>query len=179
MRKLYYFILFFAPTLLIASEAGEHHASVTDLIAPAINFCLLMGFLFYKLKKPISSHFTNKSEQVAQTLERVALKSQEAKSKLETQTNKLKKVDTEVEKILKSAEAEVIDFKKRYAAETQERISKMKEDAATRVAVEKNSMISQINRELIEKLVSKAKNKISSDSSLKNKVTTGILKELR
>ncbi len=55
---------------LASGGEGAHHGSAADLIAPAVNVALLLGFLVWKLKKPLSDSFTKKSEEITNTIER-------------------------------------------------------------------------------------------------------------
>lgn len=64
-----------------SSGHGEgHHASITDLFAPAVNVGILLGVLVWKLKAPLRHYFVTKSEDVANTLERANLKSKRQRS---------------------------------------------------------------------------------------------------
>ena len=74
------------PSALAAGNGGHGHLS--DLIAPLVNVVVLVGFLVWKLKKPLSDHFTAKAEEIANTLERASLKSKEAEVMLQAQQKK-------------------------------------------------------------------------------------------
>ncbi|MBL7665402.1 MAG: ATP synthase F0 subunit B [Bacteriovoracaceae bacterium] len=176
---LFWFVLSqFSQTVMAASD-GAHHGSVYDLIAPAVNFLILFGFLSIKLKKPISNHFTQKATDIEASMKRASEKAKQAEKNLAEQKAKLSKVDAEVSKIMEEAKTEVTTFVKNYDDEIQARVKKMRVDGVTRVEAEKNSLIMEINGELIDKVVAKTKEKISKDSSLQTKVAANLLKELR
>ena len=46
---------------LYAGGGGGH---ISDLLYPAVNFFLFFGFLVWKIKKPLSEMFTEKSKEV-------------------------------------------------------------------------------------------------------------------
>ena len=83
--------------LSIASKAwssseghgGEHHESITDLIAPAINVGILFGVLIYVTKDKLRTFFISKSDEVANTLQRADIKAKEAALMLENQNKKI------------------------------------------------------------------------------------------
>ena len=74
------FSTLFISTTAFASGGGGHDVSVMDLIPPAINFFLLLGFLIYKIKGPLSNYFTEKANLVEETVERANIKAKEATS---------------------------------------------------------------------------------------------------
>jgi hypothetical protein len=55
----------------------------------------------------------------------------------------------------------------------------MRKDADLRVQAEMSSLVHELNRELVDRVVAKAKTKIKSDNSLQGKVTEKLLKEIR
>jgi F-type H+-transporting ATPase subunit b len=118
-------ILILSLTTLSAFAAGNGgHGSVTDLIAPAINFFILFGFLAFKLKGPAREHFTNKAKNIKETIERASQKSQQAEAKMKEQKDKMNNLDNAKKEILASAENEANDFANRNKKETTERIEK-------------------------------------------------------
>ena len=54
--------------------AAAHHGHVSDLLAPLVNVVVLVGFLVWKLKKPLSDMFTKQAEEISNLLERASLK---------------------------------------------------------------------------------------------------------
>ncbi len=178
MNKLF-FLFALCSSVVFAAGNGAHHGSAADLIAPAVNFFILVGFLGFKLKNPIKQHFNEKSDTVEQTMKRASQRSAEAKAKLEEQNKKLKNVDSEMSNIQQRAKDEFVSFKNRYINETNQRIDKIKIDAKAKIEADKNNLVASLNRELINKVISGAKDKIKTNSSLQGKVAGNLLKELK
>jgi F0F1-type ATP synthase membrane subunit b/b' len=176
---------FFA--LSIASKAwssseghgGEHHASINDLIAPAINVAILFGVLIYVTKDKLRSFFISKSDEVANTLQRADIKAKEAALMLENQNKKMMSLDSELKNIEAQAEADVLTFEKSLAKETEEKISKMKLDANSKVAADKKQMVDELNAELLEQVINKTKSTIKNNKDYQSKVSTKMLQGLK
>lgn len=173
------FLLLSILSISTAYAAGDgHHGSPADLIAPAINFFILTGFLIFKLKGPISNAFTEKSKKIKESMDRASVKAKEAQVKLEAQKNKLTNLDKEIDSIKLNATKEVENFNKLYTAEIERKTEKLKHDTAAKVEAEKKVMLNQLNTELVNSVISKTKNIIKTNNDLStkvnNKITEGI-----
>jgi F0F1-type ATP synthase membrane subunit b/b' len=169
-------------TLLIevanASGGSAHHASVTDLIAPLVNVAILVGFLIWKLRGPLSAHFTSKAEEITNTLERASLKSKEAEVMLQAQQKKMANVDSEAKEILRQAETEVKNYEKSYAREIEEKSFKLKTDATSKIEAERKTMIATLNASLLDEVIARAKTTIKGNKDFQNKASAKILGEM-
>ena len=63
MRFIATYVLLATASAFAAGDGG--HGSAADLIAPAVNVAILVGFLVWKLKKPLNDSFTKKAEEIA------------------------------------------------------------------------------------------------------------------
>jgi F-type H+-transporting ATPase subunit b len=140
-----------------ASSEGGHHGSISDLIAPAVNVLVLVGFLVWKLKGPLKAHFDNKSTEIANTLERASLKSKEAKIMLETQDKKMANLASEVKAIQTQADADVAHYEKMLAKETEDKTHKLKVDANSKIQADKKQALDELNSELLDQVIKKTK----------------------
>lgn len=161
------------------SSEGGHHGSVTDLIAPAVNVGILVGFLVWKLKGPLKNHFDNKSKEVAETLERASLKSEEARVMLENQQRKMAALDKELKAIYEQAETDILVFEKNLSKEVDDKTAKLKSDANMKIQADKKSMMDQLNAELLDQVIQKTKTTIKTNKDYQNKVSTKLLQGLQ
>jgi F0F1-type ATP synthase membrane subunit b/b' len=166
--------------LLEAAHAAGNggHGHVSDLIAPLVNVGLLVGFLAWKLKKPLGDHFTAKAEEITNTLERASLKSKEAEVMLQAQQKKMSSVDSEAKEILRQAETEVKNYEKNYAREIEEKSFKLKTDATAKIEAERKAMIGALNASLLDEVIARAKTTIKSNKDFQNKASAKILGEM-
>jgi F0F1-type ATP synthase membrane subunit b/b' len=156
-------------------EAAVHHGSVTDLLAPAVNVAILAGFLIWKLKTPMSKHFSDMADNVSNTLERASLKSKEAKMMLENEERKIANLTNEVKGIHNQAEADVSTFEQHLSQETEDKTHKLKIDANHKIAADKKAMVDSLNAELLDQVVNKAKMTIKSNKDYQSKVSSKLL----
>lgn len=163
----------------IASSGGEHHASITDLIAPAINVGILLGVLIWKIKGPLKTYFDSKAEEVSNTLERASLKSKEAQLMLDGQKRKLANLETEIKNIHHQAETDVLNFDRKLAKEVDEKSTKLKSDANAKIQADKKAMMDELNAQLLDQVITKAKTTIKSNKDYQSKVSTKLLQGLQ
>lgn len=165
-----------ATDALAAGNGG--HGSVSDLIAPMVNVLLLSGFLVWKLKKPLSDYFTNQANEISNTLERASLKSKEAEVMLQAQMKRMSNVESETKEIVKQAEIDVKNFEKTYAREIEEKAGKLKTDATSKIEAERKALINQLNAQLLDEVIAKAKSSIKENKSHQSKVSHKMFGEM-
>ena len=154
-----------------ASESGAHHGHASDLIAPFVNVAILAGFLIYKLKKPLNDYFQNQAKETSQSLERASLKSKEAQVMMDTQERKNSNLQNELAEIKNKSISEIQSFEKAYSAETNQKVEKMKLDAVQKVEAEKKAILNEINSQLLDEVISKAKLTIKSNQDYQKKAS--------
>ena len=81
-------------------EVGKHAAPWGDLLKRGLNFVVLVGILFYLLRKPAGKFFSNRRESIKNTLEDLERQKKEAQSKIEEYQQKLSALETERNKII-------------------------------------------------------------------------------
>jgi F-type H+-transporting ATPase subunit b len=172
----YLIFLFLQAPVLAAGGAAAGHLS--DLIVPAINFTIVFGFIFWKAKGPISRMFDENSVKVKELVELAQKRDKEAQIKLDMYQKKMSGVQSEIDGIIKAAESDAQLFETEYVKEVEANMEKMIKDSEHKLESEKNNMIKMLNASLLDEVISKAKNKLSSDKSLNSKTTTNILSKL-
>ncbi len=161
-----------------AANGEAHHASVTDLVAPAINVMILLGVLAWKLKGPLHSYFAGKAEEVANTLERASLKAKEAQMMIEGESRKLANLQNEMNTIHQQAEADVGIYEKNLSRETDDKTQKLKTDANSKIQADKKALMDELNSELLNRVISKTKSTIKTNKEYQSKVSSNLLQGL-
>lgn len=161
-----------------SAHGGDHHVSITSLIAPTFNVALLLGVLIWKLKGPLAAHFASKSEQVANTLERANLKSKEAKMMLENEDRKRINLKNEIQSIQQQFENDVQTFEKNLHKEIESKTHKLKTDANLKIQADKKEMMDQLNAELLNQVIIKTKSTIKNNKEYQEKVSSKLLQGL-
>jgi F0F1-type ATP synthase membrane subunit b/b' len=176
-----YAILAMTITKAYAAGGGhgeEHHASIFDLFAPAVNVSILLGVLIWKIKQPLKSYFSSKADEIANTLERANLKSKEAQIMLDGETRKLSNLSNELKNIEQHAEVEVANFEKNLSKETEDKTHKLKIDANSKIQADKKEVMDELNTELLNQVISKTKSTIKTNKDYQNKVSSKLLQGL-
>ncbi len=174
----YAFVALGIATKAWSASDGGGHGSITDLIPPAVNVVILFGLLIWATKDKLKAYFDSNAEEVANTLQRADIKAKEAAMMLSTQQQKMANLETEVKNIHGQADTDVTIYEKNLAKETEDKIGKMKIDANSKVAADKKLMIDELNAELLEKVVSKAKATIKNNKDYQSKVSNKMLQGL-
>ena len=182
MRLLATYALLASASVFASEHAahGAHHApSATTLIAPAVNVIILVGFLVWKLKKPLADSFTKKAEDVTNTLERASLKSKEAQMMLENEQRKISNLSSEMKNITDQSDADVKTFEKNLQKETEDKIQKLKADATSKIAADKKAIMDELNAELLNQVIAKTKTTIKTNKDFQSKASTKLLQGLK
>lgn len=150
-------------TILISQitlAAGGGHGSVKDLIYPLINFIVFLAILVWAVKPKMQLGFNKANQEVQEVMERANKKSQESAVLLAEQEGKLANLDSEVKKLFASIDERKQVFEKAYEQETEEKISKLEEDATKKIETERKQQIDKISGELLNQVITQAKEKI-------------------
>ena len=162
-----------------AFAAGDGHGGPMDLIAPAVNLSILLGFLAYKLKGPASNFFSGKSASVSEMMERASVKAKEAEMMMQMQSKKMEGANEEISKIESDVDSEISKFKTAYESEVQERIRKMKEEAGLKIEAEKKELLDELNSTLLDQVIAKTKATLKNDNTLNENATKGIVEGIK
>lgn len=171
------FSLVFVSTAFAAGDGG-HHGHASDLLAPVVNVVVLVGFLVWKLKAPLSSMFTKQAEEISNTLERASLKSKEAEVMLQSQEKKMANLDNEIKEINRSTENEIKNFEKAYAREVEEKSFKLKTDATAKIEAERKAITDELHATLLDEVINKTKSTIRGNKDYQAKASSRMLGEI-
>lgn len=170
-------------SFILASEmafaAGSAEGTMLDLIPAFINLFILLGILGYILRKPVKNHYVEKSNGVRTVLERASVKAKEAEMMMEAQKKKINGVASEIDRIYKETEENIRKYKSGYSADVDERIVKMKEDAALKIEAEKTEQMNRLNSSFMDEVISRAKSFIKNNPELGNQATNKVLEGLK
>lgn len=178
MKNIITLLVLLSSASLFAAGDGGNAGHITDLIYPAINFSLLFGFIFFKLRKPISDAFSKNSEEVESLFNMAEEKSKEAQIKLDMFTKKIESLDSDMSRILKNSDDDSDRFEKSQKEETINAIDRLKKDASNKIESEKNEMVRRLNSSLLDEVISKAKLEINSNNEYKSKATKKLLSDI-
>jgi F0F1-type ATP synthase membrane subunit b/b' len=169
-------------TLGLASKAwgaGDgSHGSLGDLIAPAVNVFVLFALLIWATKNKLKNYFDKRADEVANTVERANIKSKEAQMMLETQQRKMANLETEMKTIHQQADTDVMVYEKNLSKETEDKITKLKTDANSKVQADKKLIMDELNAELLEQVIAQTKTTIKNNKDYQSKVSTKMLQGL-
>ena len=162
-----------------SASGGEHHSSISDLIAPTFNVVVLIGVLIFATKDKLKGYFITQSENVANTLERADIKSKEAQLMLDGQKRKLASLDADIKKIESESESDVHAYEAKLSKETSQKISKLKEDGHSKAEANKKQMMNDLNKELLEEVMKQTKSTIKDNKEYQSKVSSKMLQGLQ
>lgn len=171
-------LLLVSTNLLAAPHEGEHSASPVSLISSFVNLGIFLGFVIWKIKGPLRAHLTKKATDISSMVERANVKAKEAEMMMSAQQKKLAGVDSEIETIQKNAESEIERFEKNYSKETAEKIERLKVEAINKIEAEKKAILHNLNNQLIDEVITKAKSVVKNDKNINTKVSENLLKGL-
>ncbi len=177
MRLIATYVLMASATAFAAGDGG--HGSAADLIAPAVNVALLVGFLVWKLKKPMSDAFTKKAEDITNTLERASLKSKEAQMMLENEQRKIANLSNEIKTLTEQSDSDVKTYEKNLAKETEDKIHKLKSDATSKITADKKAIMDELNAELLNQVIAKTKTTIKTNKDYQSKASNKLLQGMK
>lgn len=175
----YSFIFIALTATAVAAEGVHHEPSIKDLMYPAINFFVLVGFLVWKLKKPMAEMFNKKAADIQSLMTSAAQKNKDAEERLKALQGKMSNLPSEVTKIQKDYENDVISFTQTQTAETAAIITRTKRDLEHKLEGEKNELVEGLNRDLINSVIAKTQQTINGSGDMKNRATSKIVSELR
>ena len=171
-------LILILPSFALASGGGHSDPSIMDLIFPAINFCIVFGFIIIKVKKPVAEMFTKNSQDVEALYNLADEKYKEAQIKYDSFSKKLEQLDSEINRINKSSDEDIKNFTTLSKEETVETLKRLEKDAANRLESDKNQMIMKLNKDLLDKVISQAKSTIIGNKELQSKATSKLVSGL-
>ena len=173
------FLILLSGASYASHSEGAHHTSPMDLIPAFFNIFLLGGFLVWKLKGGAKKYFEDKATSISGILDRANVKAKEAQMMMEMQQKKIDNLEGEITKINSDIESQISSFKTNYNSDVQNRIEKLKVDASMKIESEKNELTNELNKTLIDSVISKTKEKLKNNKELNNQATAKILEGLK
>jgi len=131
-------------------EVGEHAAPWGDLLKRSLNFVVLVGILFYLLRKPAGKFFSNRTESIKNTLEDLERQKKEAQSKIEEYQQKLSALETERNKIIQDFIAEGETEKSKIIDGAHMTATRVKEEAERAIQQEVKKAKGLLQQEVAE-----------------------------
>jgi F-type H+-transporting ATPase subunit b len=168
-----------ASAIFVTEYAFAAGGGPLDLIPAFLNFGILFLFLGWKLKKPLTGYFSNKSDEIKSILDRANVKAKEAEMMMQMQKKKIDGMNDEINKIKADVELQASEFKNNYVKEIDERIVKLKEDANVKVEAERKEQMAHLNETILNNVISKTKTILKNDSSLSEAATKRVLEGYR
>ncbi len=162
----------------VFAAGGGHGGSPMDLKWKLLNFFLLFGFIAFKIRKPVSEMFTKNAKEVEELFHYADKLDKEASKNLSEAETKLKNITNAKKAIQDEANTEASNFGKKYNLEIDEKIKKFKSDSELRLENDKNVMIGEIRKKLVDEVISKAKSSIAANSNHKNNITSKLLSKI-
>lgn len=140
------FVWFFLLTLAVpVVAAGDGHGfDVTKFIAKVVNFSIFFGFLYYVLRKPVGSFFSERLRTIQDNLKLAEKSREEAKQQLDEIQAKMADLDTEIAQIEANAKAEAEKEKIRIREDAQKEAVRIVENAKAEVASMKERAIGEL-----------------------------------
>jgi F-type H+-transporting ATPase subunit b len=160
-------------------EGAAHEASIFDLKFPVLNFVVLVGFLVWKMKKPLSDMFSKKVEEIKSLMDSAEKQNRDAQEKLNSLETKIKNIDSELVKINADYETDVVSFLKNNELEVSSTIARMQRDVQNKIDGEKKELLDELSHEILNKVVMGAQSTIKANTELKNKATNNIIAGLK
>ena len=148
-----------------AAEGAEHHGPGMAVVFHAINFAILVGLLFYFLRKPVKEFFASRSTLIRSNIDEARHRKTEASQKYAQYEERLKSIEQEMQgliqglkqdgelerkRLLETAEHHAQTLKSNSERMLQQELRKAKEDLK-REAV---GLAGQLAEELIQQNLS-------------------------
>ena len=175
-------MLFFLFSLLSfsACAGGEKggDSSVIDLVPPTINFLIFAAILYRLSRNPIKNHFFLLAERVAAVYEKARVRKREADERWDESERKMENFSQKATDVLSQTEKKIKDFETRHQGEMKDKITKFKEDSQTRLKAEETTLVNELNRELVETVLTKTKSSFARDSSLRARAAEELTKDI-
>jgi F-type H+-transporting ATPase subunit b len=160
-------LLFFFVGVALGSSGGEQGPKVwvaTDTYR-VMNFVVLVGALFFLLRKPVAQFFSSRIKGIEDQLSELEHKKKDAEQKLEKYTKKLAQLDQEGKKIVDDYIRQGNEAKERILKEAESAADKLKEQARRNIDYEIKQAKLRLQEEVLEKAIVKA------EEFIKDKIT--------
>ena len=163
------FLFFFVGVALGSSggESGPKGWGATDTYR-VMNFAVLVGGLFFLLRKPVAQFFSSRIKGIENQLNELETKKKDAEQKLEEYTEKLAQLDKEAKTIVDDYIRQGNEAKARILKEAESVADKLKEQARRNIDYEINQAKIRLQGEVLEKAIVKAEEIIKNELTIED-----------
>ena len=152
-----------------ASEAGGHHElNWWDFALRLMNFGIMLGLLIYLLKKPLSSFFVSRRENIQNTLTELEQKKLEADRKCAEYQAKLATLDKEVGQIVAEYVQEGETEKRKIIEAANKQAEYLKQQAQLTIQQEIKSAKESLQEEIADLTVAAAEDLLRKNIKAKD-----------
>jgi F-type H+-transporting ATPase subunit b len=162
--------LFFSVGVALGSSGGEKGPKgwvATDTYR-VMNFTVLVGGLFFLLRKPVAQFFSSRIKGIEDQLSELEKKKKDAEQTLEEYTEKLAQLDKEGKKIVDDYIRQGNEAKERILKEAESAADKLKEQALRNIDYEINQAKLRLQAEVLEKAIVKAEEIIKNELTIED-----------
>jgi len=149
--------------------AGKGHGTVSDLMWPAVNFIVLFGFLFHKMKSPINESYMTLSEDIKNKINSAKNAEEKAIDFLNSQKTAQANTENEIIKLQQDHELNLSNQRKVLESEYDQKTKKLYSDFENKLIGERKKIESKISSNLLESIINKTSNTISGNPENKDK----------
>ncbi len=169
IKHIFVFFLFvvgMTPAVVLASSGTEAHKfdehTLVTMMYQAINVSILLGGLFYFLRKPIREHFLNKRKEFVANAEKAAEMESSARSEREAIQRRIVRLEESTQESLSRAHAEAADLKRSILLEAEQISKKLRDEAASVAALEVSRARMILRDQLVQDSVELAEQNMES-----------------
>ncbi len=153
-------VLFATP---VWAAAGGEGNPWLDLLWKAMNTSILMGILFFVARKPLGNALANAAKKEKDTWDDAQRSAQQADADLAAHKKRLHEFEQEIEQIQADMRKQLDVERKRMLDQAKEGIKRVEKDMALRAEQEAVRLRQQIRREMAEKALSLAEQKVREE----------------
>ena len=165
--------------LFSTSAFAAGSGSAGDLIPSFFNIFLLLAILVYFLKDPMKSHFSTRSKDTAEVVERAASKAKEAKFMMEREQKKMQAVDAEIKSLSGDVNSQLSQVESEYQVSISERVANLKTDAAQKIEAERKDLLNDLNSTLLDQVIGKSKDILRANPELNTEAAKKMIEGMK
>ncbi len=153
-------LTFAAPAMALADEeahhGGEHAWDTTALVASGVNFVILIALFVFLFKNSLNNFLKERKASVERELNEAARLKAEAEAKHKEYSERLAKLDSELEQIKKDMIATGTKERDRIVAEAEQKAARMRREAEFVVEQQVKQLREDLTREAVEAAIAAA-----------------------
>jgi F-type H+-transporting ATPase subunit b len=148
IKKVWILVALVAPMLVLGSEHGgalaEQYFAVagryTDFVPRIFNFLIFAGLAYYLLASPIKNFFVGRRDGIADQLNEIEAKVQEAEAARKAAEERLEESKRKAVEIAEDTEKEIALLQERFAEMTQKELALLEKQFEEKCALEERRM---------------------------------------